>query len=240
MRVRVGVGRPDSSDPEIVSAYVLGRFREGEEQVEELIERACEQVEARRAGRRASRGRGAAGEGLPPMAPAAPSSAPAAGADRAGRLGAGAGARGRSRVRVPVAAALPDRGAGGASRAPRARARRSWWWATIAQRAIWPPTCAPGLRRGGCATTRLEGWPMSPISRRRRTSSACAWPRWTPCSERRTRPALRWISRSWWSARWRCRRRCPTPSFARTRSALRVGELLDLEECAAELVARGL
>src|SRR5260370_1022560 len=26
-RVRAGVGRPDSSDPEIVSAYVLGRFR---------------------------------------------------------------------------------------------------------------------------------------------------------------------------------------------------------------------
>jgi peptidyl-tRNA hydrolase, PTH1 family len=46
VRVRVGVGRPDSTDPEIVSAYVLGRFREGEEQVSELIERACEQVEA--------------------------------------------------------------------------------------------------------------------------------------------------------------------------------------------------
>jgi peptidyl-tRNA hydrolase, PTH1 family len=46
VRVRVGVGRPDSSDPEIVSAYVLGRFREGSEQVSELIERACEQVEA--------------------------------------------------------------------------------------------------------------------------------------------------------------------------------------------------
>lgn len=44
-RVRVGVGRPDSSDPEIVSAYVLGRFRESREQVSELIERACEQVE---------------------------------------------------------------------------------------------------------------------------------------------------------------------------------------------------
>jgi PTH1 family peptidyl-tRNA hydrolase len=42
----VGVGRPDSTDPEIVSAYVLGRFREGEEQVADLIERASEQVEA--------------------------------------------------------------------------------------------------------------------------------------------------------------------------------------------------
>jgi peptidyl-tRNA hydrolase, PTH1 family len=45
MRVRVGVGRPSSTDPEIVSAYVLGRFREGEAQVRELIERACEHVE---------------------------------------------------------------------------------------------------------------------------------------------------------------------------------------------------
>jgi PTH1 family peptidyl-tRNA hydrolase len=45
MRVRVGVGRPDSTDPEIVSAYVLGRFREDQAQVSELIERACEQVE---------------------------------------------------------------------------------------------------------------------------------------------------------------------------------------------------
>jgi PTH1 family peptidyl-tRNA hydrolase len=44
-RVRVGVGRPDSTDPEIVSAYVLGRFREGDAQVRELIERACEHVE---------------------------------------------------------------------------------------------------------------------------------------------------------------------------------------------------
>jgi peptidyl-tRNA hydrolase, PTH1 family len=45
MRVRVGVGRPDSTDPEIVSAHVLGRFREGDAQVKELIERACERVE---------------------------------------------------------------------------------------------------------------------------------------------------------------------------------------------------
>jgi PTH1 family peptidyl-tRNA hydrolase len=44
-RVRVGVGRPDSTDPEIVSAYVLGRFREGQQQVEELIELASREVE---------------------------------------------------------------------------------------------------------------------------------------------------------------------------------------------------
>jgi PTH1 family peptidyl-tRNA hydrolase len=46
VRVRVGVGRPASTDPEIVSAYVLGRFREDDAQVTDLIERACEQVEA--------------------------------------------------------------------------------------------------------------------------------------------------------------------------------------------------
>jgi PTH1 family peptidyl-tRNA hydrolase len=45
MRVRVGVGRPDSTDPEIVSAHVLGRFREQDADVQELIERACEHVE---------------------------------------------------------------------------------------------------------------------------------------------------------------------------------------------------
>lgn len=45
MRVRVGVGRPDSTDPEIVSAYVLGRFRQDPAQVAELVERASEQVE---------------------------------------------------------------------------------------------------------------------------------------------------------------------------------------------------
>jgi PTH1 family peptidyl-tRNA hydrolase len=44
-RVRVGVGRPDSTDPEVVSAHVLGRFREGPEEVRELVARACEEVE---------------------------------------------------------------------------------------------------------------------------------------------------------------------------------------------------
>jgi len=45
MRVRVGVGRPASTDPEIVSAYVLGRFREPSTEVGDLIDRACEAVE---------------------------------------------------------------------------------------------------------------------------------------------------------------------------------------------------
>jgi PTH1 family peptidyl-tRNA hydrolase len=44
-RVRVGVGRPASTDPEIVSSYVLGRFGEPPERVCELVERACEEVE---------------------------------------------------------------------------------------------------------------------------------------------------------------------------------------------------
>jgi PTH1 family peptidyl-tRNA hydrolase len=45
VRVRVGIGRPDSTDPEIVSAWVLGNFREDQEQVQALIERASEEVE---------------------------------------------------------------------------------------------------------------------------------------------------------------------------------------------------
>jgi PTH1 family peptidyl-tRNA hydrolase len=39
-RVRVGVGRPDSTDPEIVAGYVLSRFREPAPEVEALVDRA--------------------------------------------------------------------------------------------------------------------------------------------------------------------------------------------------------
>jgi len=45
LRVRVGVGRPKSTDPEVVSAYVLGRFRESPEEVGDLIDQACQAVE---------------------------------------------------------------------------------------------------------------------------------------------------------------------------------------------------
>jgi PTH1 family peptidyl-tRNA hydrolase len=44
-RVRVGVGRPDSTDPEIVSAYVLGRFSEPTSDVQALISAAADEVE---------------------------------------------------------------------------------------------------------------------------------------------------------------------------------------------------
>jgi peptidyl-tRNA hydrolase, PTH1 family len=44
-RVRVGVGRPDSTDPEIVSRHVLGRFGEDTELVRELIAAAAEQTD---------------------------------------------------------------------------------------------------------------------------------------------------------------------------------------------------
>jgi PTH1 family peptidyl-tRNA hydrolase len=44
-RVRVGVGRPDSTDPEVVSAYVLGRFSEPEGEVRALIDRAADEAE---------------------------------------------------------------------------------------------------------------------------------------------------------------------------------------------------
>jgi PTH1 family peptidyl-tRNA hydrolase len=45
-RVRGGVGRPASTDPEVVAAYVLGRFREPREAVEDLIERAADAAAA--------------------------------------------------------------------------------------------------------------------------------------------------------------------------------------------------
>jgi PTH1 family peptidyl-tRNA hydrolase len=44
-RVRVGVGRPDSTDPEIVSAHVLGRFSESKDDVQALIEAAADKAE---------------------------------------------------------------------------------------------------------------------------------------------------------------------------------------------------
>jgi len=45
-RVRVGVGRPDTTDPEIVSRHVLSRFSEPKEEVRELIERAADELDS--------------------------------------------------------------------------------------------------------------------------------------------------------------------------------------------------
>ncbi len=45
MRVRVGVGRPESTDPEIVAGYVLSRFRESPAEVGELVRAAREAAE---------------------------------------------------------------------------------------------------------------------------------------------------------------------------------------------------
>ncbi len=44
-RLRVGVGRPDSTDPEIVSRYVLGRFSEPPAEVRELVDRAADELD---------------------------------------------------------------------------------------------------------------------------------------------------------------------------------------------------
>ncbi|MDP8968233.1 MAG: aminoacyl-tRNA hydrolase [Actinomycetota bacterium] len=44
-RVRVGVGRPDSTDPEVVSAYVLGAFRQSKAEVAELVADAARAAE---------------------------------------------------------------------------------------------------------------------------------------------------------------------------------------------------
>jgi peptidyl-tRNA hydrolase, PTH1 family len=44
-RVRVGVGRPDTTDPDIVSAHVLGKWRQSAAEVRELVDRACDEAE---------------------------------------------------------------------------------------------------------------------------------------------------------------------------------------------------
>jgi len=44
-RLRIGVGRPDSTDPEIVSSYVLGRFSESKDEVRTLIAAAADEAE---------------------------------------------------------------------------------------------------------------------------------------------------------------------------------------------------
>ena len=46
-RVRIGVGRPETTDPEVVSRYVLGRFSENPEDVRTLVEDAADAVERR-------------------------------------------------------------------------------------------------------------------------------------------------------------------------------------------------
>jgi PTH1 family peptidyl-tRNA hydrolase len=45
-RLRIGVGRPPTTDPDRVAAYVLGRFREPPAEVEALIARAADVAEA--------------------------------------------------------------------------------------------------------------------------------------------------------------------------------------------------
>ncbi|MEA2244744.1 MAG: peptidyl-tRNA hydrolase, family, partial [Solirubrobacteraceae bacterium] len=45
-RVRVGVGRPDTTDPEIVTAHVLGAFRQSRSEVDQLVDDAARAAEA--------------------------------------------------------------------------------------------------------------------------------------------------------------------------------------------------
>jgi PTH1 family peptidyl-tRNA hydrolase len=44
-RVRVGVGRPPTTDPELVAAFVLGKFSEPKDQVQALIDDAADAAE---------------------------------------------------------------------------------------------------------------------------------------------------------------------------------------------------
>ena len=43
--MRVGVGRPDTTDPEIVSAHVLGKWRQSAAEVADLVARAVDEAE---------------------------------------------------------------------------------------------------------------------------------------------------------------------------------------------------
>jgi peptidyl-tRNA hydrolase, PTH1 family len=45
MRVRVGVGRPPTTDPDEVAAYVLSGFREPPDEVQAVVERAADEAE---------------------------------------------------------------------------------------------------------------------------------------------------------------------------------------------------
>jgi PTH1 family peptidyl-tRNA hydrolase len=44
-RVRVGVGRPPTTDPELVAAFVLGKFKEPKADVQALIDSAADAAE---------------------------------------------------------------------------------------------------------------------------------------------------------------------------------------------------
>jgi peptidyl-tRNA hydrolase, PTH1 family len=44
-RVRIGVGRPDTTDPDLVAAYVLGKWRQSAAEVREVVERARDEAE---------------------------------------------------------------------------------------------------------------------------------------------------------------------------------------------------
>ena len=55
IRVRVGVGRPDTTDPEIVAGHVLGKWRQPRDEVRALVARAADEVEALVEGRLSAR-----------------------------------------------------------------------------------------------------------------------------------------------------------------------------------------
>ena len=164
MRVRVGVGRPDSTDPEIVAAYVLARFRSPTSQVQELVEGPLPRWSAPSSAIDRGAGGGRLDGGARRLA------AHAARGDRAGRRRPAAGGRGRPRVRLGLAAPLPDRGARRPRRrragAPDARRRRRR-----------PRRARPRGRPARVA--RAAARPLLPLARRRLrvASRAAAAPR---------------------------------------------------------------
>jgi PTH1 family peptidyl-tRNA hydrolase len=43
--VRIGVGRPDSTDPDIVASHVLGKWRQSRDEVQGLVDEARDAAE---------------------------------------------------------------------------------------------------------------------------------------------------------------------------------------------------
>ncbi len=104
---------------------------------------------------------------------------------------------------------------------------------TTSRRATSRPTCATGCTRAPCASTRAAASRTSRTSRRRRTSSVCASPRWTRSLDADGEPPVVVAS-----AVSLCEK-VPDPALRPHSFTLRKGELIDLDETAGQLVAAG-
>ena len=220
-RVRVGVGRPPTTDPDRVAAYVLGRFRgapRGRSQL--LIEQAADAAE-----------RAVVGESR--LRP---------------RLQSGCSARSSP---TPTTIRRPPRSQRDGGRAFVSQSLRPYLLAALLDREPDRPAIvvAGDDRAARDLAAALRTWleparrPLLPEPRRhlRVAPGAAAAPRRPADRGARRAARVRFgrPRRSSSSAPWRCRRRFPTRRCARTASCCAAGELLDLDETARDLVAAG-